>query len=166
MKSALIFLAFAFLAACSDKTPSQPAAVSPREGSNTEPKPNPITKPLIKKEKKSAVKPGQITGVEIGQLFILQQSGKVHLIDVRPPLYFRLGHIDGAVNFPLIKYDKRLAEQLPNIEQAIKAGKTVVLYCQNVNCPDAYKTGQKLIKLGHSVSIYKGGWEEWKKSGL
>lgn len=116
--------------------------------------------------KKPAVKPGSITGIEMGQLFTMLQSGQVYLMDVRPPLFFLLGHIDGAVSFPLIKYDKSLANHHAQIKAALEAGKTIVLYCQNVNCPDAYKTAQKLVKLGHSVSIYKGGWEEWKRAGF
>lgn len=115
---------------------------------------------------KPAVPPGKITGVEMGQVFTMLQTGNVHLVDVRPPLFFHLGHIDGAVNFPLKKYEASSVDNLPLIEQALASGKVVVLYCQNVKCPDAYKTAQKLIKLGHSVSIYKGGWEEWKKAGL
>ena len=125
-----------------------------------------VEKPAAARQQKPAVKPGEITAVDMGQLFTMLQSENVHLVDVRPPIFYRLGHIDGAVNFPLKKYDASLPKNLPLIEQAIASGKVVVLYCQNLKCPDAYKTSQKLIKLGHSVSIYKGGWEEWKKSGL
>lgn len=38
--------------------------------------------------------------------------------------------------------------------------------CRNINDPDAYAVANKLIKLGYSVSIYKGGWEEWHQAGL
>lgn len=169
MNRIIVLLSSLALAACSDTPPSPVPPVSSGEQVVRKQSADQVETSVPAPKKPSAkptVKLGQITGVEIGQLFTLQQAGKVHLIDVRPPLYFRLGHIDGAVNFPLIKYDARLAEQLPLIEQALASGKTVVLYCQNLNCPDAYKTAQKLVKLGHSVSVYKGGWEEWKKSGL
>ena len=97
-------------------------------------------KPVEVKSKAPAVKPGEVTGVEMGQLFTMLQSDKVHLVDVRPPIFFHLGHIDGAVNFPLKKYESSKAKNVPLIEQAIKSGKVVVLYCQNVKCPDASKT--------------------------
>lgn len=174
MERVMTLLLVLCLAACTDTPPPQASQAAargkpPRPETPGPPPPSPGTLPKPAKPAAAAqpaVKPGQVTGVGIGQLFSLQQAGKVHLVDVRPPLYFRLGHIGGAVNFPLVKYDARLAEQLPLIEQATASGKTVVLYCQNANCPDAYKTAQKLARLGHSVSIYKGGWEEWKKSGL
>lgn len=57
------------------------------------------------------MKPGKITSVDMGQLFTMSQTGKVYLIDTRPPLYFRFGHIDVANSLPLIKYDKVILEK-------------------------------------------------------
>lgn len=174
MKLAWTFPLFAWLAVSCTETavdkPAGPVAAPTSElakPAETEKPAKPkVTEAASKPVEKPAVKPGEITGVEMGQLFTMLQSGKVYLIDVRPPLFYRLGHIDGAVNFPLRKYDAMLPKHHPLIKSALKEGKVVVLYCQNLNCPDAYKTATKLVKYGHSFSIYKGGWEEWKRSGL
>lgn len=63
------------------------------------------------------------------------------LIDVRPQLYYRLGHIDEAESLPLVKYNKSIATKRQILDTALKSGKIIVLYCQNVNCPDTHKTG-------------------------
>ena len=115
---------------------------------------------------KPSIKPGVITGVDIGRLFTMKQTDKVHLVDCRPPIFYRMGHIGGAVNFPLKKYTSTLPTQQPFLDAAVKSGKVIVLYCQNVDCPDAYAVAKKLMRLGYSISIYKGGWEEWHQAGL
>lgn len=123
-------------------------------------------KPMARKVVKPAVQPGQITGVTMGQLFTMNQAGRAYVVDCRPPIFYRLGHIDGAVNLPLKRYTEALPKQRSGLDAAVKAGKVIVLYCQNVDCPDAYALAKKLTPLGYSVSIYKGGWEEWRRVGL
>ncbi len=123
-------------------------------------------KPKVTRPTSKAIRKGALTSIDMERLFSLSQTGKALLIDVRPPLYYRLGHIDGAESLPFIKYDKIITSKRAILDAAVKSGKIIVLYCQNVNCPDAHKTGLKLIELGYSVSVYRGGWEEWKESGL
>ena len=52
------------------------------------------------------------------------------------------------------------------LDDAVASGKVIVLYCQNVQCPDGYLVGKEMIEMGYSVSLYKGGWEEWKAMGF
>lgn len=112
------------------------------------------------------IPPGQITGVEMGQVFSMIHENRVLLIDCRPPIYYHLGHLDGAISLPLKSYDKVIESRKTNIVQALADKKVIVLYCQNVKCPDAYAVAKKLGQLGYPVSVYKGGWEEWKQAGL
>lgn len=112
------------------------------------------------------VKTGEITGVDIDRVFSMNQSGRLLLVDCRPAFYYLKGHINGAINLPLKKYDKLIRDRQKHLNDAVAARKIIVLYCQNVKCPDAYAVAKKLVKLGYSVSIYKGGWEEWNRAGL
>ncbi|HCC20833.1 MAG TPA: hypothetical protein DEP88_06250 [Verrucomicrobiales bacterium] len=112
------------------------------------------------------IRPGEITNLETDQLFDMMRMGRVVLIDVRPSFFYRLGHIDGAINLPKSKYDDWQPELLPEIRQANVSGQIVVFYCQNAGCTDAYKTAMKFVNLGHTVSIYRAGWREWKRAGL
>lgn len=112
------------------------------------------------------IKPGEITGVSIEQLFSLNESEKVLLIDCRPGLFYHLGHIKDALNMPLKKYQAMIDTNKTHFNRALKEGKIIVFYCQNLNCPDAYLFAKAIAKEGYSTSVYKGGWEEWKASGL
>ncbi|MDG1357875.1 MAG: rhodanese-like domain-containing protein [Akkermansiaceae bacterium] len=112
------------------------------------------------------VKRGLITGVDIERLFSLLQAEQLLLVDCRPQLYYRIGHIDSAVNLPYRKYEARLSKIEERLDQALAARKVVVLYCQNYTCPDAYLFAKKIAAKGYSCSVYKGGWQEWKASGL
>ena len=112
------------------------------------------------------VESGQITGVDIERLFSLLQAERVLLVDCRPQLYYRLGHIDSAINLPYKKYEVSLEKIMKRLDQGLAERKVIVLYCQNYNCPDAYLFAKKIAEKGYSTSVYKGGWQEWKASGL
>lgn len=118
---------------------------------------------LVKTQK---IQPGQITGVDIEQLFSLMQNQQVMLVDCRPGIYYHLGHIRGAVHLSLRKYARILHAIKEVFDRALADGKVIVIYCQNLNCPDAYLFAQKIASEGYSVSVYKAGWEEWNASGL
>lgn len=117
--------------------------------------------PVVKK-----IKPGEITGVDIERLFSLTESNSVLLVDCRPGLFYRLGHIEGALSMPLKKYQDALNTNKKLFDRALAEGKIIVFYCQNLNCPDAYLFAKAIAREGYSTSVYKGGWEEWKASGL
>ncbi|MBT8043991.1 MAG: hypothetical protein KJO79_03490 [Verrucomicrobiae bacterium] len=161
---AIIGFVVLLLGACAQPTPptgpQKPASQRKAPAVTNKPEPaqaTPETKP---------VRSGQVTSIAMGQLFTMSQSGGVLIIDTRPPLFYRLGHIHGATNLPLIKYAKIIQEKRPEIDAAVQAGKILVTYCQNVNCPDAHKLAKKLSLLGYDVSVYGGGWEQWKHAGL
>ena len=112
------------------------------------------------------VQAGQITGVDIGRLFTLIQEKRILLVDCRPPIFYRMGHIDDAINLPLKKYVKSIGMIRAHFDHALTERKVIVLYCQNIDCPDGYMFAKKIAEQGYSVSVYKGGWQEWKASGL
>lgn len=168
----MISLGILVVSACSR---NQPVPVVKQSLQNLEPvnvqkQATPVTKePELSRTTKSVPKPvpkGVLTSIDMGRVFAMNQTGDIQLIDVRPSLFYRLGHIDDAENMALIKYDKIIDLKRPLLDSAVKSGKVIVLYCQNVDCPDAHKMGLKLAELGYSASIYHGGWEEWKEAGL
>jgi rhodanese-related sulfurtransferase len=52
------------------------------------------------------------------------------------------------------------------MDAARAAGKEIVLYCTNTECPDARVVAGWLAERGYSTLVYRGGWEEWKQAGL
>jgi len=100
--------------------------------------------------------------VELPRLFDMLVKKSCLLIDVRPGLIHTLGHIPGSLSLPKKSFEAKFAKVKPEIEAALAAGQTVVLYCADVNCPDGYAVGKLLAAKGYSTSIYKGGWDQWK----
>src|SRR6266849_3669285 len=60
------------------------------------------------------------------ELLEKSRAGVVTVLDVRPPDEFALGHLPGAVNFPLRELEARLAELDPALE--------IVAYCRGAYC--------------------------------
>ena len=117
-------------------------------------------------EAKPAKKKGTMTEVDLNRLLQLQDAGRAYLIDVRPALFHGLGHIPGSVNIPRKSFPRSLLKEADAIDAAVASGKVLVLYCQNVQCPDGYAVGKGMADLGYSTTLYKGGWEEWKAMGF
>lgn len=137
------------------KVPARPAA--PEASSPTlEPAPAPV----VEKPK------GQISEMDIGTLFQFKGENKAFLVDVRPGFFHNLEHIPGAISLPVKKFDELFPAVQSQLDDALAAGKVIVLYCTDENCPDGRRTAAKLAKKGYSTSVYKGGWKEWKASGL
>ena len=109
---------------------------------------------------------GQITPMDIGTLFQLREEERVFLVDVRPGFFHALNHIPGSISMPLKKLEDQLPGFRPQFEAALADGKGIVLYCTDENCPDGLRAASRLAELGYSTSVYKGGWKEWKASGL
>ncbi len=86
----------------------------------------------------------------------LAESEDHYLIDVRTPMEYKKGHLDGAINISFLsfKFSKRI-EQLDT-------SKTVFLYCQTAHrSPYAAK---KLKKKGFGRIVdLKGGYQMVKK---
>lgn len=108
----------------------------------------------------------EITVVSIDHLFGLKQADQVLLVDCRAALIHRIGSIDGSINLPTKQFDTSYPKRKAQLDAAINADKVIVLYCQNEKCPYAYTVAKKLSKKGIPVTIYDGGWEEWKRAGF
>lgn len=115
---------------------------------------------------KPAVKPGTVTAISITEFFPLQEAGGALVYDVRPAIFHALGHIPGTTSWPKSKFEAGLATHEPEIRAAAKAGRPVVLYCTDRECPDSRAVASRLAALGHSVAVMEGGYGEWKAAGL
>jgi rhodanese-related sulfurtransferase len=127
-----------------------------------------VTKPVeIKKEVPvPVIKKGEITSVDIARLFEMRLAESCLLIDVRPGLIYFVGHISGSISLPKKSFEAKFPKVKPQIDAAVAAGQTIILYCADVNCPDGYAVAKILAEKGYSTSIYKGGWDEWKAADL
>ncbi len=109
---------------------------------------------------------GKVSSISLTDAFTLQQTGKALIYDARPPFYFALGHLPGAINLPKPNCDQQIVKREAEIKAALAAKKTIIIYCTNFACPDARTVAIHLAGFGYSSSTLTGGWDEWKDAGL
>lgn len=107
-------------------------------------------------------KPGTLTRMPLGDLYQLVQKNAVLVYDVRPMVYYKMGHIPGSVSWPKKDFDRYYEKQAPNIRAANASNTPVVVYCTDFACPDGLAIAQALVDRGHTVSVLQGGYEAWK----
>jgi rhodanese-related sulfurtransferase len=99
-----------------------------------------------------------LAAVDLPALRRLLDSGTVTLLDVRPELEYRQGHIAGARSLPVAELERRLAE-LPRDHE-------VVAYCRGPYCVYAEEAAQVLRQHGFRVRRFEEGFPEWRAAGL
>lgn len=86
------------------------------------------------------------------------EDGTVVVVDARPLLEYRQGHIAGALSMPVEDLESRLRE-LPE-------GRTVVAYCRGPYCVYADEAVQLLHERGIPATRLEDGYPEWAAAGL
>jgi rhodanese-related sulfurtransferase len=94
----------------------------------------------------------------------LQESGGAILIDAREPLEYREGHIPGAINVQATSFRKGRPEILDYLPQTER----YLVYCSDSqHCTSAELLARRLGIYGFkNVSVFPGGFAEWKAAGL
>jgi rhodanese-related sulfurtransferase/biotin operon repressor len=95
--------------------------------------------------------------VSIGELQKRLRKKEVILIDVRPDVEYRAGHLPGALGLPLDELEYRLSE-LPR-------DKTIVAYCRGPYCVYADDALGLLAERGWKVARLEEGVAEWRQAG-
>jgi rhodanese-related sulfurtransferase/DNA-binding transcriptional ArsR family regulator len=83
---------------------------------------------------------------------------EILLLDVRPQVEYRAGHLPGSISIPLDELQRRLKE-LPK-------SKTIVAYCRGPYCVFADEALQVLAARGWKVMRLEEGISEWQAAGL
>lgn len=86
------------------------------------------------------------------------RQGLVTVVDVRPPEEFAQGHIAGALNIPLSRLERHLAELPPDRE--------VVAYCRGPWCVLSFEAVARLRHAGMRARRLADGLPEWRRAGL
>ncbi|WP_051957867.1 rhodanese-like domain-containing protein [Desulfobacter vibrioformis] len=93
----------------------------------------------------------------------LVESGTMIVLDVRWPEIYDLGHIPGALNFPLGDFEEEKKEMLSRITPEDE----ILVYCAGVTCHDSHTFATRLVEMGFAhVAIYAGGFAEWEEMGF
>lgn len=85
------------------------------------------------------------------------EPGGIMVIDVRPAVQYRKGHVEGAVNIPLETFDT-------GFQSLSRGEKKLVIIC---TCGRrALAAIKKLAKRGIEATLVVGGYQEWEKAGF
>ncbi len=96
--------------------------------------------------------------VDRDDLLELLGGGDVVVVDVRPRVEYRAGHIPGAVSIPLHELADRL-DELP-------ADAEIVAYCRGPYCVLAVEAVALLRERGRRARRLRDGWPQWQAAGL
>jgi rhodanese-related sulfurtransferase len=86
------------------------------------------------------------------------RAGDTLVLDVRPLLEYRQGHIAGARSIPIDELAERLAE--------FEADRRIVAYCRGPYCVFADEAVSILRTHGFSAERYIDGYPDWASAGL
>ena len=82
----------------------------------------------------------------------------VIVLDVRPALEYRQGHIAGARSIPITELEARLAE--------LPASQEIVAYCRGPYCLFSNEAVALLTARGYHARRLMEGYPEWRAAGL
>jgi len=157
-KAGLHAVIAALLASCAPQEPPAEALAPPQ--TTAEPRSKPVKMPPTNR------KLGSIEGIGVEELFGLQQTGNVLIYDVRTPYFYRIDRIPGSLNWPHTEYDAQVQKRDIEIQEALAAGKKVVMYCFNLGCPEARNVARKLARRDYAIHVFGAGIDTWRTAGL
>lgn len=99
-----------------------------------------------------------LEAVDQAQLARLLEEDAVTVVDVRPVVEYRQGHIIRARSMPLEVLEQRLRD-LPRDRE-------VVAYCRGPYCVFADEAVELLKQHGYQARRLSGGFPEWRSAGL
>ncbi len=164
----------AILAACADSAtqpPPPPVVEAAAEPQSAPPEaasePSAETSPGTAEIKKvGRNRHGDVSSISLEDFFILHQSGQALVFDARPGFFYHAGHIPGAINMPKKGCDERIRKLDTTIRDATASGKTIIVYCSSMTCPDARTVAIHLSHFGHDAKIFHGGWRAWNDADM
>jgi len=113
-----------------------------------------------------------ITLAETEDLFAQRMKGAESLlfVDSRRPDDFAAGHIPGALNLPLERFQhqgKTGAGPDGSGMLDFPGAQTLVIYCEGGDCQTSISLAKIIHDRGYQdIRIFTGGWAEWRAAGL
>jgi rhodanese-related sulfurtransferase len=105
--------------------------------------------------------------IDLDRLGQLMEEKRVVIFDVRPNIFFRMGHIPGAHSLQEKEFETDLNSAKLLIDKALEDHKQIIIYCSGTHCSDAGKVAKKLSDLGYgNLMVFESGWEAWQEAGL
>ena len=103
-------------------------------------------------------KSGELETISIAELRRRLAAGDVVLIDVRPELEYKAGHIPGALSVPV--------EKLGTFLGTLPRDKEIAAYCRGPFCFLSHEAVLRLKKNGFNACRLNCGLPDWRFAGL
>ncbi len=101
--------------------------------------------------------------MNLEQVFAAVEEGQTLVIDARPPLFFKMGHLPGAINLPREQFQ---VAYLKYPELAQDKQRLLIIYCHSASCEDSKWVAKGLQALNHGkIVIFTEGWQAWQAAG-
>jgi 3-mercaptopyruvate sulfurtransferase SseA len=82
------------------------------------------------------------------------------VLDARPEIFHRLGHVPGALSLPRDDFEKGYAALKAKLEA--DRSQPIVIYCSGSSCEDSGLVKKSLAALGFTnLALFEGGWSGW-----
>ncbi|MDD2707005.1 MAG: rhodanese-like domain-containing protein [Verrucomicrobiae bacterium] len=103
--------------------------------------------------------------IALEELADLVKEGKGIVLDARPEIFYRQGHVPGALSLSREEFERDYRRQRSVLEK--DWGQLLAVYCADSICDDGQLVADALSKLGfRRVLLFKGGWNEWREQRL
>lgn len=100
--------------------------------------------------------------LSLAQMREFVTKGNGVILDARPELFHRLGHIPGALSLPRETFEDSFRELRETHLDELSL--PIVVYCSGQTCGDASTVRRALERLGYdNVSVFTGGWNAWQQ---
>lgn len=96
---------------------------------------------------------------------IVEGKTKGVVLDARPEIFHRLGHLPGAISLPREEFQESYSKQRAVLER--DKSQPIAIYCSSSSCEDSQMVADALVKLAYTrVFVFKGGWSDWTSAHL
>jgi rhodanese-related sulfurtransferase len=91
---------------------------------------------------------------------IVEKRMRGIVLDARPEIFHRLGHVPGAISLPREEFESSYSKQRFLLEK--DKSQPIAVYCSSLSCEDSQMVADALKKLAYThVYVFKGGWSDW-----
>lgn len=123
----------------------------------------PIKEALIKPLKVSLSGVKRIEALSLSDTIQMFYNNKNVFVDIRGRQYYEYGHIENAINIPVMEIDKISDEDIAKLKERTH----VVIYWNSGCCGVVWKAAEKLMNRGlDNIRVYPDGWPQWKSCRL
>jgi rhodanese-related sulfurtransferase len=92
------------------------------------------------------------------------ESKRGLILDARPQLFYRVGHVPGALSLPREDFERGYAALRGKLESCPSL--PIVIYCSDSSCEDSKLVRNSLRSLGCSnLGLFEPGWATWSAAG-